>query len=70
MGARVKGPENANFDISPRGFTVLLLISFDFQDFLTDELRHVPYINRTDSFGISCANKTPLKRRGRLRPLK
>ena len=70
MGAGVKGPGNANFDVSPRGFTVLLLISFDFQDFLTYEIRHVPYINRTDSFGISCANKTPLKRRGRLRPLK
>ena len=33
-----------NFDIPPRGFTVILLIAFDFQHFLTQVLRHDLYI--------------------------
>ena len=35
MGARVEGSEIVNFDILPRRFTKILLITFDFQDFLT-----------------------------------
>ena len=35
MGARVKGPGIMNFDIPPRRFIVILLITFDFQHFLT-----------------------------------
>ena len=34
-GARVKGLGTVNFDITPRSFTVILLITFDFQRFLT-----------------------------------
>ena len=30
-----KGPGTLNFDITPRSFTVILLITFDFQHFLT-----------------------------------
>ena len=32
-----------NFDISPANFTVILLITFDFQYFLTQELQPNPY---------------------------
>ena len=35
MGASLEGPVTANFDILPRDFTVILLITFDFQNFLT-----------------------------------
>ena len=44
MGARVKKPGTVNFDIPPRSFTVISLITFDFQHFLTEGLRHNPYI--------------------------
>ena len=33
-----------NFDISPRVLTVILLITFDFQHFLSQVLRHNPHI--------------------------
>ena len=35
MGAGVEWPDTVNFDIHPRSFTVVLLITFDFQHFLT-----------------------------------
>ena len=35
MGAGVEGPGTVNFDISPLDFTVILLITFNFQYFLT-----------------------------------
>ena len=33
-----------NFNITPRSFTVILFITFDFQHFLTEALRHNPYM--------------------------
>ena len=44
MGAGVKEPGTMNFDIPPQRFAVILLITFDFQHFLTLELGHNPYI--------------------------
>ena len=45
MGAEVEGSGTMNFDIPPRSFTVILILSaFDFQYFLTLALRHNPYI--------------------------
>ena len=35
MGAGVEWPRTKDFDKSPRSFTVMLLITFDFQHFLT-----------------------------------
>ena len=35
MAAEVEGPGTLNFDILPRNFTAILLITFDFQHFLT-----------------------------------
>ena len=35
MGTGVEGLRTVNFDITPRSFTVILLITFDFQHFLT-----------------------------------
>ena len=35
MGASLEGPVTANFDVVSRGFKVILLITFDFQHFLT-----------------------------------
>ena len=34
-GARVERSGTVNFDIPPRSFTMILLITFDFQRFLT-----------------------------------
>ena len=42
MGARVEGLGPVNFDILPRSFIVILRITFDFQRFLTQALRHNP----------------------------
>ena len=44
MKAGVEGLGTVNFDIPPRGFTVILLITFDFQHFLTKTLHHNPYM--------------------------
>ena len=44
MGTRVKESATVNFDIPPRSFAVILLITFDFQHFLTKGLYHNPYI--------------------------
>ena len=44
MGARVEAPATVNFNITPRSFTVILFITFDFQHFLTEALRHNPYM--------------------------
>ena len=35
MGVEVERPWTVNFDIIPRSFTVILLIIFDFEHFLT-----------------------------------
>ena len=35
MGVGVEEPGTMNFHISPQSFTVILLITFDFQHFLT-----------------------------------
>ena len=35
MGAGVEGQGIVNFDIPPQSFTLTLLITFDFQHFLT-----------------------------------
>ena len=35
METGVEGPGSVNFDISPRSLTMILLINFDFQRFLT-----------------------------------
>ena len=35
MGARADGPETVNSDITPRKFTVKLIITSGFQHFLT-----------------------------------
>ena len=35
MGAGIEGPGKLNLDIPPGHFTVILLITFDFQHFLT-----------------------------------
>ena len=55
-----------NFDTPPRRFTDILLITSYLQHFLTLVLCNNPCIIELIFF----ANKTPLKRRRRLRPLK
>ena len=35
IGDGVEGPRAVNFDVSPRSFKAILLITFDFQHFLT-----------------------------------
>ena len=40
MGAGVEGRGTMNFDIPPQSFTVILLITFDFQHFLPYTLHH------------------------------
>ena len=35
MEAGVEGPGTVNFDLPPRSLTVILLITFNFQHFLT-----------------------------------
>ena len=52
MGARVEEPGILNFDIPPGRFIVILLITFDFQRFLTLELCHNPYIIELISVGF------------------
>ena len=44
MGTAFEGPGIVNFDMSPRSFTVILLITFAFQHFLTKVLDGNPYI--------------------------
>ena len=44
MGTRVEWPRTVNFDIPHQSFKVILLITFQFQHFLTRALRHNPYI--------------------------
>ena len=44
MGAGVEGLGTKNFDIPPRSCTVILPKTFDFQHFLTQEIRHNPYV--------------------------
>ena len=70
MVAGVKEPRTMNLYIPHRRFTVILLITFEFQHFLTEALHHNPYIIELIPLRISCANKTPLKRRRRLRKVK
>ena len=44
MEAGVEGPGTVNFDLPSRSLTVILLITFNFQHFLTSALRHNPCI--------------------------
>ena len=44
MKVGVEKPGTVNFDIPPRSLTMILLITFDLQQFLTQALRHNPYI--------------------------
>ena len=44
MGAGIEGPGTVDFDILPRSLTVILLFTFGFQRFLTQEFRHNPYM--------------------------
>ena len=44
MDAGVEEPETVNCDIPLRSFTVILLITFEFQHFLNQELCHNLYI--------------------------
>ena len=66
----VQGPRTVNSGIPPRKFTVILLNTFDFQHYSKLSATSLSIDNRINSLGISGANKTPLKRRRRLRPLK
>ena len=49
MRGRGGEPGTVNFDISLQSFTVISIITFDFQHFLTLALRHNSYITESIS---------------------